>query len=54
MKINWPAFFVFLIYAAVGYALYRGLLWAGVSRPMAQTLGTLYLLFFAWRTFGRR
>lgn len=54
MKINWAAVLVFLLYAAMGYALYRGFLWAGASRPMAQTVGVLYTLFFAWRTFWRR
>lgn len=42
---------VFLLYAAAGYLLYRGLLWAHLSAPLAQTCGTLYVLFFCWRTF---
>ncbi|MCI6529740.1 MAG: hypothetical protein MR428_01405 [Mesosutterella sp.] len=54
MKINWAVVLVFLFYAVMGYALYRGFLWAGASRPMAQTVGVLYTLFFAWRTFWRR
>lgn len=54
MKITPLMLIVTAIYAAAGYLLFEGLLWAGVEKPLAQTIGTLYLLFFAWRTFFKR
>lgn len=54
MKITPLMIAITALYAAAGYLLYEGLLWAGFEKPLAQTAGTLYLLFFTWRTFFKK